>query len=66
MTKLAVIGISGRNKQDLSKLKLDSIEWMMDTIDSYVENIIENPNDQVVLVSGGSAWADHAAIRLFF
>jgi hypothetical protein len=65
MIKLAVIGTSGRYDLDSKKLSHKHIIWMMDNIKIYIEEVLNTTCNNVILVSGGSAWADHVAICLY-
>ena len=65
MIKLAIIGTSGRNPQDANRLELKHLQWMKDNVKVYIENVICKPMNNIILVSGGSAWADHVAVQLF-
>ncbi|EFA77862.1 hypothetical protein PPL_09362 [Heterostelium album PN500] len=61
---LAVIGTAGRdpNKQ----LTKDHFKYMCDTFDEFIEShhLLEG-DKQLVVVSGGSAWADHVVVDRF-
>ncbi|ANB50478.1 hypothetical protein [Powai lake megavirus] len=61
MTKLAIIGISGRNHNPI----IEHYNWMIDNIEIYNELILCQKPENIILVSGGSSWADHIAISLF-
>ena len=41
------------------------MEWMKDSIESFIENVIEKDTSDIILVSGGSAWSDHTVVQLF-
>lgn len=41
------------------------LDWIATNIKNYIENILEKELSEIILVSGGSAWADHVAIQLF-
>ena len=60
MIYLAIIGTAGRN-DDADKLTDQHFKYMIKTSRDYIKTL----DDDVTLVSGGSAWADHVAIRLF-
>ena len=65
--RVAVVGTAGRNRDDASALCAESMCWM----EHEVERVLHSRgmriggDRRVVLVSGGSAWADHVAVRLF-
>jgi hypothetical protein len=63
--KLAIVGTSGRDKDDANKLEKKHMEWMKSMVECYISEILKINKDQVILVSGGSAWADHVAVQLY-
>lgn len=63
--RLAIIGTSGRKPQDLKQLTKEHMEWMAETVKNYIKETIQTSYDKVILVSGGSAWADHIAVQLY-
>ena len=65
MIKLAIIGTSGRYHLDEKKLSNEHMEWMVDNVLCYIESVLCDIPENVILVSGGSAWADHAAVQLY-
>ena len=65
MIKLAIIGTSGRNPQDGAKLLNFHMQWMAENVLCYIEHILKTTTDNIILVSGGSAWADHVAVQLY-
>ena len=65
MIRLAVIGTSGRVPQDAQRLDINHMKWMADMVKTYITEVLKVDNDKVILVSGGSAWADHVAVRLY-
>jgi len=65
MIRLAVVGTSGRNPKDAEKLELKHLQWMKDNVRIYIQTVINVETKDIILVSGGSAWADHVAIQLF-
>lgn len=65
MVKLAIIGVSGRKKEQISLLSKEHMLWMMDNVYFYIVYVMKRKFKNVTLVSGGSAWSDHIAIKLF-
>jgi len=61
---VAIIGTAGR-KEDASKMSAAVFERMVVHAETFLHNTCGLPNERVVLVSGGSAWADHVAVKLF-
>lgn len=64
MTLIAIIGFSGRNPADKLMLKSHHFTYMLETILAYIETELKLDTIDVTLVSGGSAWCDHLAVRL--
>lgn len=60
----AIIGTAGR-KDDAAKLSKKHFEAMCLIASGLVEQCAENNYPISHLVSGGAAWADHVAVRLF-
>ena len=65
MIRLAIIGTAGRKPNQRQILSWDHMQWMADTVKCYIEFVLEKPTNEIILVSGGSAWADHVAVRLY-
>lgn len=65
MIRLAVIGTSGKVPQDAQRLDIKHMIWMADMVKTYITEVLKMDNSNVILVSGGSAWSDHVAVRLF-
>ena len=65
LTRLAIIGTAGRFPQLRARLTDGHMAWMCETIESYIELVLGLNPSSIILVSGGSAWADHTAIQLF-
>lgn len=61
---LAIVGTAGR-KEDAKKLSRQHFEAMMLVATGLLEQINESNYPITHLVSGGAAWADHVAVRLF-
>lgn len=61
----AIVGTAGR-KDDLAKLNMDKFTRMVGLTDSILTSCF-NPQyyGLSTIVSGGSAWADHIAVRYF-
>lgn len=64
-TRLAIIGMAGRFPQLRARLTSTHMDWMCETIESYIELVLETDPSCITLVSGCSAWADHTAVQLF-
>src|SRR5580765_5330998 len=65
MIRLGIIGTAGRKPEELKLLTKEHMVWMADNVRSYIKEILKTTPDKVVLVSGGSAWADHVAVQLY-
>lgn len=65
MIKVAIIGTSGRNPMDSMRLTADHMKWMAENVLCYIEHVIKTTTDNIILISGGSAWADHVAVQLY-
>ncbi|XWV26538.1 hypothetical protein QJ857_gp0529 [Tupanvirus soda lake] len=65
MLRLGIIGTAGRKPQDYDVLSAEHMEWMADNIKSYIIHVLQTTTDNIILVSGGSAWADHVAVQLY-
>ncbi|AYV85759.1 MAG: hypothetical protein Satyrvirus37_4 [Satyrvirus sp.] len=65
LTKLGIIGISGRTENDINRLSPEHMVLMANKIGSYIKDVIKTSPKNIILVSGGSAWADHVAVQLF-
>ncbi len=60
----AIIGTAGRD-DDASRLTKGHYDAMTIVAEALIEQIRENNYPITTLVSGGAAWADHVAVRLF-
>lgn len=60
MLKIAIIGTAGRGT-DSMRLLPSSFAQMVSIADDIIQSITKEP----VLVSGGAAWADHVAVKLW-
>lgn len=58
--RVAIIGTAGR-KEDGPKMGLGVFNRMV----AKASEVIDQINDDIILVSGGAAWADHVAVKLF-
>lgn len=65
MIRLAIVGTAGRNPLDKKKLSKTHMEFMTDNVRCYIEHVLETTPNNIILVSGGSAWADHIAVQLY-
>lgn len=65
MIRLAIIGTAGRKPNQYQILSLDHMKWIADTVKCYIEFVLEKSTNEIILVSGGSAWVDHVAIQLY-
>ena len=61
---LAIVGTAGR-KDDAAKLSRHHFEAMCVVAEGLLNQLEENKYPISHLVSGGAAWADHVAVRLF-
>jgi hypothetical protein len=61
--KIAIAGTAGR-KEDADKLHPTLYASMQDVTLELIQRIIQ-PGESVHLISGGAAYADHLAVRLF-
>ena len=63
MVRISIIGTCGRSNQELltQQLFFDMIVKVIDIID----NEFKLDTSEVILVSGGAAWSDHIAVKLF-
>ena len=63
--RLAVVGVSGQDPLDKKKLCKEHMEYMIENVYCYIENVLHRKPSDIILVSGGSAWADHIAVLLY-
>jgi len=61
---LSIVGTAGR-KDDAAKLGKKSFEAMCLVASGLVDQLVESNYPITHLVSGGAAWADHVAVKLF-
>lgn len=61
---VSIIGTAGR-KEDGRKMSSDIFDYMMSTTEKIITETWKLPKSRVILVSGGSAWTDHVAVRLY-
>ena len=65
MLRLAIIGSSGNQINDMLKLNKEHMKQTINHVLDYIENTLKKNTFEIILVSGGSAWIDHIAIQLF-
>lgn len=63
--KLGIVGTSGLDPRDKKKLCAEHMNWMHETVRCYIEHVLKEEPANIILVSGGSAWADHIAVQLY-
>ena len=61
---ISIIGTSGRG-DNFIKLLPDHWPKMCNKSEEYIQSIVNNSWEKVILVSGGAAWADHIAVDLY-
>ena len=65
---IGVVGSSGRSTDDSNLFNKDHMTFMKNTIMDYINNLITNEGvllKNILLISGGSAWADHTVVQLY-
>jgi len=65
MIKVAIIGSAGRNKYEYNILSVKHLEYMVTKVEDFIKNTLNTTNNNIILVSGGSAWSDHVAVQLY-
>lgn len=65
MLRLAIIGTAGRGGYESRTLSIEHIEFMINKVNRYIRRTMKTDKSNVILVSGGSAWADHIAVLLY-
>jgi hypothetical protein len=63
MSRVAIIGTAGRNGL-VNQLSMEKFSKMVLDADQLIRDHI-GPRETISLVSGGAAWSDHVAVRLF-
>lgn len=64
IARVAIIGTAGR-KEDADKMTLELYDEMYRVCVDLIENTFKLKYSSVHLVSGGAAWSDHLAVRLY-
>ena len=64
MIKLSIIGSAGR-KNDIKYVKPEHLYIIIKNVKNLIENKLDLDPTNVHLVSGGAAWVDHIAVRLY-
>lgn len=62
--KISIIGTSGRKNDNTNKLTPDLLEKMVKSASSIIKEVFSQ-EENITLISGGAAWADHVAVILF-
>lgn len=65
MFRLAILGTSGRDRMEQLNLSMDHMDYMGELVHKYIYEVLKTTCDKIILCSGGSAWAEHVAIRLY-
>jgi hypothetical protein len=65
MSRLAIIGTAGRHHSEYQTLSVEHMKLMANKVYDFIENVMKTATENVILVSGGSAWADHIAVQLY-
>ncbi|MEM3062204.1 MAG: hypothetical protein QW303_01470 [Nitrososphaerota archaeon] len=65
LTRVAIVGSSGFDPRDKKMLRKKHMVWMIEKVWAYIENTLKLSPEKVILVGGGSAWADHIVVRIF-
>ena len=63
--RLAIIGSACRDPAEQKRIRKEHFDWMVETVEIYISEVLETDPSNVILVSGGSAWADHVAVNLY-
>jgi len=66
IVRIAIIGSAGRGA-DANKMSFEIFNSMVETASYLIQNklAIDCENSDLILVSGGSAWSDHVAVKLW-
>jgi hypothetical protein len=62
--RVAIIGTAGR-KEDGAKLSKELYFKMCGRVHQILANLMQDEFEDLTLVSGGAAWADHIAVSLY-
>jgi hypothetical protein len=67
MTKIAIIGVSGRDADvdNLKNLGVGAFDSMCEAVFELIDKEVPVAPSSYTFVSGGAAWADHIAVRAF-
>ncbi len=64
VVKVAIVGSAGRNN-DGAKMSRELFDCMVTRTEKEITDILKLQKSKIVLVSGGSAWTDHVAVKLW-
>lgn len=63
--RIAIIGTAGRDNT-IEKLSKEKYQWMINQVKKKIKTIKSHCDDEkIILVSGGAAFSDHIAIKLY-
>ncbi len=65
MPRVAIIGTAGRTVEDAKRLSASLLNLMAQKAVEVMKDSFQLDCKSVTLVSGGSAWSDHVAVRLW-
>jgi hypothetical protein len=64
LVRIAITGSSARQPEDKKLLMKEHMEWMHNRIRFFIQLMNLDPK-KIMLMSNGSAWADHVAVQLY-
>jgi len=65
MPNVSIIGTAGRHARDTAILNKSTFDLMIQRAEEIIRHVFHLEPQNTILVSGGSAWADHVAVQLY-